>query len=131
MRAYLTAEQAAEEFGCSVKHIRILMKEMRKYIPERYGKLTFFGEGRAIAVRTVCLIDYSAHRQLIRDGNGNIVNFNAVESERELGIGEHEHGHDEDRSNRCIVWECPFRRFERGTGRVSDPRHEDGQVGTV
>ena len=131
MKKYMTAKEASVEFGCTPEHIQKLMKEMREYIPERYGKLTFFGEGRAIAVRTVCLIDYSAHRQLIRDGNGNIVNFNAVESERELGIGEHEHGNNEDRSNRCIVWECPFRRFERGTGRVSDPRHEDGQVGTV
>ena len=131
MKKYMTAKEAAIEFGCKAEHIQKLMKEMRKYIPARYGKMTFFGEGRSVAVRTVCLIDYSAHKDLLRDGNGNIVAFDAVESERELGIGEHEHGNNEDSSNRCSVWECPFRRFEPGTGRISNLRYEDGQVGTV
>ena len=126
MKKYMTAKEAAIEFGCKAEHIQKLMKEMRKYIPARYGKMTFFGEGRSVAVRTVCLIDYSAHKDLLRDGNGNIVAFDAVESERELGIGKHEH--DENSSYGCSVRECPFRRFEPGTGRISDLRHEDGRV---
>ena len=116
MRAYLTAEQAAEEFGCSTKHIRILMKEMRKYIPERYGKLTLFGEGRSVAVRTVCLMDYATHRKLIQSGDGDLLKFDAVESERELGIND---GY-EDSGVGFGDRKCVIREFERGARRISD-----------
>ena len=104
----MTAKEAAEEFGCKPRHIQDLMNEMRTYIPERYGKLTFFGEGRSVAVRTACLIDYSCHRELIKSGNGDIVKFDAVESERELGIGRYE-----DSGDGCHDWECVIRQFER------------------
>lgn len=105
---YMTATEAAVEFGCTAEYIRKLMKEMRKYIPERYGKMTFFGEGRSVAVRTACLIDYASHRHLIQDGNGDLAKFDVVESERELGIGKYE-----DSGDGCHDRKCTVRQFER------------------
>ena len=90
MKQFMTTNFIASETGLSPDTIRKWVREMRKFIPERYDENTFFGCGKATLVRTVCLLDYSKYRTELQSPalRKHVPFFDALELERKLGIGD-------------------------------------------
>lgn len=88
MKQFTTTTLFASETGLSPDTIRKWVREMRKFIPERYDENTFFGCGRSTLIRTVCLLDYSKYRTELQSPamRKHVPFFDALELERKLGV---------------------------------------------
>lgn len=87
MKQYMTTNNLAAELGLSPETIRRWIREMRK-LPDRYDEATFFGNGRTIIVRTVCLLDYSKYRDELQSPilRQYVPGLDAKSLEKKIGV---------------------------------------------
>lgn len=64
IRRFMTVTELSEELGLTKDIARKRVTEMRQFVPERYSKADFFGEGKGQAVRFAAFQDFAEFKRL-------------------------------------------------------------------